>query len=148
MSSGAYMNKAKRDDWGTPRDLFDALHAVYGFNLDVAASKENALCDRFFTKEDNGLRKNWSLGADGPTVVWCNPPFGRGINDWVSKAILEWNLHHCSGIVMLLPSRTGTKWFHLLNEHPECKITFHRGRLKFAGAKHSAPFDTLLAVFE
>ena len=143
-----YMNKAKRDDWGTPRNFFNELNEIWGFNLDVAASTENALCDRFYTKEDDALKHHWNLGHDGPTVVWCNPPYGRGLNDWVSKAILEWDSHHCSAIVMLLPSRTGTKWFHMLNDHPECEIRFNRGRLKFEGAEYSAPFDTILAVFQ
>ena len=43
------------DDWATPQDLFDALDAEFHFTLDPCSSEQNHKCDRYFTKEDNGL---------------------------------------------------------------------------------------------
>ena len=39
----------KHNDWSTPQDLFDRLNDVHRFTLDIAASKENAKCDKYFT---------------------------------------------------------------------------------------------------
>ena len=46
---------AKSTEWETPQPFFDALHAEFGFTLDVAATSTNAKCPRYFTREDNGL---------------------------------------------------------------------------------------------
>ena len=47
------------DDWATPQDLFDALDAEFHFTLDPCSSEQNHKCDRYFTKEDNGLLHDW-----------------------------------------------------------------------------------------
>ena len=50
-------------------------------------------------------------------------------------------------VVMLLPARTDTKWFHdwVL---PYGKIEFLRGRLKFGGCDNPAPFPSMIVIFE
>ena len=48
-------------------------------------------------------------------------------------------------MVMLLPARTDTKWFH--DYCTKGKIEFLRGRLKFGEAKESAPFPSMLVTF-
>lgn len=49
-------------------------------------------------------------------------------------------------VVMLLPARTDTKWFHdYCLKYGE--ITFLRGRLKFGDSKNSAPFPSMIVVF-
>lgn len=53
------MYSSKKDDWETPQDLFDALNKKYNFDLDPAATVENAKCKEFFTKKENGLLQNW-----------------------------------------------------------------------------------------
>lgn len=49
-------------------------------------------------------------------------------------------------VVMLLPARTDTKWFH---EYicGKAEIRFIEGRLKFGGAENSAPFPSMIIVF-
>lgn len=47
------------DEWETPQDLFDDYDAMFDFDLDVCATPENAKCEKFFTKEDDGLTKKW-----------------------------------------------------------------------------------------
>lgn len=74
------MRSSLSDEWTTPRDLFDELDAEFHFDLDAASTDGNALCDRHYTAEDDGLSQEW----DG--TVWCNPPYGRQIGKWLRKA--------------------------------------------------------------
>ena len=39
------MFSSKKMDWETPQDLFEQLNADYCFDIDVAASSENAKCE-------------------------------------------------------------------------------------------------------
>ena len=48
------------DDRTTTAEMFEPLHARFGFTIDVAASPANARCDRFFTVEDDGLAQSWA----------------------------------------------------------------------------------------
>lgn len=59
------MFSSNTPEWETPQDLFDRLDALYHFDLDAAATPENAKCARFFTKEDNGLMQMWGGIACG-----------------------------------------------------------------------------------
>ena len=69
-------------EWETPPEIFAEYDRKYHFALDVAATDDNALCERYYTKEIDGLSQSWK--ADGS--VWCNPPYGHGIIKWVRKA--------------------------------------------------------------
>ena len=130
------MFSSKTDLWATPQDLFDKYDAIYNFETDVCALPENAKCKRFFTPEMDGLKQEWT------GVCWCNPPYGRQIGKWVEKAVKSF-----ATVVMLLPARTDTKWFHDWRL-PYGKIEFLRGRLKFSGCDNSAPFPSMIVVFE
>lgn len=48
-----------KEDWATPQDFFDKLDQEFHFDLDPCADEENAKCKEFFTKEENGLLKDW-----------------------------------------------------------------------------------------
>jgi hypothetical protein len=50
-------------------------------------------------------------------------------------------------VVMLLPARTDTRWWHDYVIPYASEIRFIRGRLKFGGAKNSAPFPSALVIF-
>ena len=58
MSLNPGMMTSNSDEWTTPSALFRALDRRFGFELDPAATKENALCPMYFTKEDSGLLKS------------------------------------------------------------------------------------------
>lgn len=96
---------SKSNEWATPQDLYNKLNNRYNFTLDPCSSLENHKCDKFYTIKENGLIQDWSN-----EVVFCNPPYGREIYDWVKKCYNE----HLNGtkIVLLIPSRTDTKYFH------------------------------------
>lgn len=144
MNTAVHFSSAT-DEWSTPQNLFDQLNAIYQFTLDVCATPENAKCNRFYTEADNGLLQPWR------GRVWCNPPYGREIGKWVQCAVTateQWGPigRTADVVVMLLPARTDTRWWH---EYviPYGQITFLRGRLKFGGAKTSAPFPSAIVVF-
>lgn len=129
------------EEWPTPQDFFDKYDAIYHFDLDVAATAENAKCPRFFTKKDNGLLQNWGGGG---VTCWMNPPYGREIIHWMKKAFDS--AQAGATVVCLVPARTDTKWWHEYAMKGE--IEFIRGRLKFGGHKNSAPFPSAIIVFK
>lgn len=47
------------DNWATPQWLFDELNKTFHFTIDVCASEENHKCDKYFTKETDGLEQDW-----------------------------------------------------------------------------------------
>lgn len=49
---------------------------------------------------------------------------------------------------MLVPARTDTKWFHAYcYEKPDVEVKFVKGRLKFGHSKNSAPFPSMIIIF-
>lgn len=128
---------SKTSDWETPQDFFDRLNSEFHFELDVCASPENAKCPRYFTPEEDGLKQKWT------GVCWMNPPYGREIGRWVKKAYES--AQEGATVVCLLPARTDTSWWH--DYCMKGEIRFIRGRLKFGGAKHPAPFPSAVVVF-
>lgn len=132
------MFSSKSDMWETPQDFFDLLDAEFHFNLDVCALPENTKCAAYYTPEMDGLHQPW-YGR-----CWCNPPYGRSVNKWVRKGYLS--SKEGALVVMLLPARTDTKWFHDYI-YGKAEVRFVRGRLKFGGAKNSAPFPSMVVIF-
>ena len=82
-------------------------------------------------------------------LFFCNPPYGREIGKWVKKAFEE-SRKHSTTIVLLIPSRTDTTYFH---EYiwKFAEIRFIRGRLKFtdeAGNSFDpAPFPSMIVIY-
>lgn len=138
----AYMAQAKTDDWATPKHIFEKYDARYSFKLDVAASSINRLCENWFGLDHPDVTKRDGLTADwsGYGAIWCNPPYGRIIAKWVDKALEAEN-----SVVMLLPSRTDTQWFHKLWNKAE-DIEFVKGRLKFGDGCNPAPFPSIIVT--
>lgn len=134
------MFSSKTDLWETPQSFFDDLDREFNFALDVCATPENAKCKNFFTSKEDGLKQNWG----GYGTIWCNPPYGREIGRWVQKAYETAKTGET--VVMLLPARTDTKWFHDYIKG-KAEIRFVRGRLKFGNAKHNAPFPSMIVIF-
>ena len=128
---------SKTDLWETPQTFFDMLNAEFAFTIDVCAIPENAKCREFYTPEQDGLKKEWRGRC------WMNPPYGRVIGDWMKKAY-ESALGGAL-VVCLVPARTDTKWWH--NYAMKGEIQFLQGRLKFGGAKNSAPFPSAIVIF-
>lgn len=124
--------------WATPADFFACVDAEFGFTLDVCALQENAKCERYFTPETDGLSQEWR------GVCWCNPPYGRGIGEWMKKAYES--AEAGATVVCLIPSRTDSRWWHDY-VMKAAEIRFVKGRLKFGDAKHDCPFPCALVIF-
>lgn len=128
---------SKSNEWSTPQDFYDKVNGEFRFTLDVAATKENTKCIRYFTETIDALCKSWDN-----EIVWCNPPYGRALGKWVKKAS-----EAVGGVVvMLIPARTDTHYFHDYI-YGKAEIRFIRGRLKFGDSKNSAPFPSMLVIF-
>ena len=63
------MFSSKTDLWSTPQDFFDKLNNQYHFTLDPCADENNHKCNKYYTKEQDGLLQPWK-----GEVVFCNPP--------------------------------------------------------------------------
>jgi len=73
-----------------------------------------------------------------------NPPYGRGINEWIKKAYKSAKQNGAT-VVCLIPARVDTRWWHEYCSKGE--VHFIKGRLKFGNAKNSAPFPSAVVVF-
>lgn len=94
-----------RDLWATPRDVVKYMAERYGeYHLDAAASEENRVCEHFYSKETNCLKRWWGKGKH----VWLNPPYSNP-DPFVLKAIEQ--MEHDNQIDILLPADNSTAWF-------------------------------------
>ena len=116
---------SKSTEYGTPKELFDKLNSIFKFEYDAATTEDNPLGTEWFsTVRTNGLVLRWCWNT------FINPPFGRGIDKWINK-MNEESVNFNKVYVMLLPSRTDTKWFQDLIWKKGSTIYFLKGRLKF-----------------
>lgn len=159
----AVLFSSATDEWETPQAFFDTLNAEFTFWLDAAASIDNYKCRAWFGPTHlnancrDGLLAPWSLLATmyerDHRAVWVNPPYSRGLQGkFIAKAAEE--RRKGSTVVMLLPARTDTKAFHAhiydasrWQPREGIEIRLLPGRLKFGGAKNSAPFPSMVVIF-
>jgi len=140
MSINKGLFSSQTPEWATPKDFYARLNDEFQFTLDPCATKENAKCNKFFIKEDDGLSQSWKN-----EIVFMNPPYGREIKDWVKKAYTEAKINNAK-VVCLLPARTDTKWFHDYI-YGKTEVRFIKGRLKFGDGKNSAPFPSMVVIY-
>ena len=139
--------------WCTPQDFFDKLNMEFNFTLDPCATEKSAKCKKYFTAIDDGLNQDWQ-----GHIVFINPPYRRQIGKWVKKCYEE-SLRENTIVVLLIPARTDTKYFHnyILNK---ASIRFIKGRLTFwdlDGIKYlrkdfknmtPAPFPSMIVIYD
>ena len=126
----------------TPPEFYDRLNKEFNFTLDPCCTKKTAKCDKYYTKKEDGLIKDW-IGE----IVFVNPPYGRELKKWAEKCYLE-SLKGTK-IVMLIPARTDTIYFHEFI-YKKTEIRFIKGRLRFlknGKQLDSAPFPSMIAIF-
>lgn len=128
---------SKTSAWETPQAFFDAINSEFKLNYDVCATSENAKCKIYCSEETDGLKVSWAGKR-----CWMNPPYGREIGRWVSKAATG----GAEIVVALLPSRTDTRWWHDYIQD-KAEVRFIKGRLKFGGHQNSAPFPSVVVIF-
>ena len=145
MSNIKALMTSNKDNWETPQNVFDELDGEFHFTLDPCSTHENAKCEKHYTVEENGLVQSWK----GETV-FCNPPYGKEIGKWVKKAYDEWKINGTK-IVMLIPARTDTKYFHDYIYH-NAELRFIKGRIKFEINGNNfgscATFPSMIVIFK
>lgn len=141
-------------EYTTPAEIFEPIQDAMALNFDAAASHENHRLPEYATQDgvyikyfstphkiveyrgenSSGLRARWEGHR-----TWCNPPYGRGIEEWVkmaAKAVYPGNLGEgeelTTSVAMLLPARTETDWFQRWVA-PYAVVHFIMGRVRFWG---------------
>jgi len=116
-------------DWYTPPAIVKALGGRRGFDLDPCTPEDPSrlpapTARRMIPPSQDGLLTPWPTQA----FVWMNPPYGKGVEKWLSKLA-----NHPGGGVALVPVSMETVWMHdCVLSHPNVTaILFSRGRLKF-----------------
>lgn len=133
-------HESKRHDWETPWHVFDPYNDEFGFTLDVCAAVHTRKCARFFSPDDNGLVQDW-----GREICWMNPPYGDALEAWMEKAYLS-SLAGAT-VVALVPSRTGTRWWHAWVLGHATEVRLRKGRITFVGAKDPAGFASVAVIY-
>lgn len=133
----AALHTSARMDWKTPMEVWSLvgrLAAPWPY-ADPCPPPE----DREWNHEDDrpcdGLRDPWTPGP----LHYVNPPYGRELPKWIEACEKNW-LRGCE-VLALVPARPDTKWFHKAWGSVSA-IVWWKGRLKFEGAKHAAPFPS------
>ena len=134
------MFSSKSDEWETPQGFYDDLNIEFNFTLDPCANCDNHKTPYYFSKHTNGLSQDWS-----GNVCFVNPPYSQ-IKLWVKKCYEE-SIKPNTKVVLLIPARTDTRYFHEYIYKPENEIRFIKGRLKFSNSKNSAPFPSIVVIF-
>lgn len=76
MTKGMYTSNS--EEWGTPQELFNRLNKEFNFTFDICASKENAKCHKYYTKEEDALKQEWGgRYMDEPSVRKTNRKLGQ-----------------------------------------------------------------------
>lgn len=111
--------------WMTPPEVFDPLHAEFGFTLDPCANEKNNLgLPATFTEKENGLEQSWAGHR-----VFMNPPYGREVYAWTQKAREE--AARGALVVGLLPASTDLAWWHDDVKGHAREVRWIRGRVRF-----------------
>lgn len=150
----ALMFSKASDEWATPREVFYALDAEFAFNVDAAATAENALCGTFFgpgsVYPDALALVDWGRPYR-PATAWLNPPYSR-CREFIAKAAEQ--AVNGNTVVCLIPSRTDTAYWHAHiwdgerhQPRPGVEVRFVKGRLKFGTGRNSAPFPSAVVIF-
>jgi phage N-6-adenine-methyltransferase len=145
------------DEYETPKALFDYLNTIFEFELDPCAKPSIEAQKRIktrvqWTEDDNSLDGEWENLS-----TFVNPPYSK-ISKWIDKVLDEYDRrllayanpsksnYKPKPIVLLVPARIDTKWFHKIAKYSFTKVILLKGRLKFNNSKNSSPFPSCLII--
>lgn len=134
------MPKAKTGKWGTPLWLYDSLDAEFHFTVDAAASHDLHKHERYWTREEDGLKQSWKGER-----VFVNPPFfANPLAAFARKAFME-SRDINTMVAMVVPVKSDQGWW--CDYALRAQRRFLRGRIKFQGAEHAYPKPVAVLVF-
>ena len=144
MQTGPLLSSV-RMDWNTPDSILCPLRAFALLAFGIArialdpCSNGTSIVDALesFDAASNGLSHSWLRNG----LVYVNPPYGRAIGAWMRKAAQE--AATGAQIASLVPARVDTRWFQEAAKSASC-ILFMKGRIRFVGALHAAPFPSAI----
>lgn len=119
------IHSAKTDDWLTPPEVFEPLHAEFDFDIDLTASAGHERLPLYFTPEVDALTRSWSAL---PWTGWCNPPYSND-GAFVKKAYEESLLGFTT--VLLVYAKTDVKWWHKYVLPFADEVRYIEGRVRF-----------------
>jgi hypothetical protein len=128
------LSSSKSSEWYTPPEIVVLVGRVLGeIDIDPCWHPESPVVATVTIAKDDadGLAHDWQ------GRVYLNPPYGRGIDDWIAKLVAEYDRGAVTEAIALVPARVDTEWFARLDAFPRC---FIKGRLTFANADNPAPF--------
>src|ERR1051326_5052384 len=106
----AALLSSDKSDWCTPESVLQIVRKMGSIGLDPCGNPVS-IVNAKETFYENGLENCWRSKG----LIWVNPPFGRGIKQWIEKAIHEFSHmdpHWDDECIFLLPARTDTSWWH------------------------------------
>lgn len=93
---------------GTPWAFIRAVEKKFRpLSIDLAATTENAKCERFITPEQDTFKYNWAKLLNGG-LGWLNPEFDPMVL-WVEKCARE--QQRKAEFLALAPASVSTNWF-------------------------------------
>ncbi len=152
----ANRSSSRREDWGTPPDLFATLSTAHDFVIDLCASTENTLCLHWITEGMDimspradkfvGLVSGLSAVDGDSRYAWLNPPYqGGGKTGLFVARAAELCLANGLGLVALIPASVGSRWWRECVD-PFFDFVIFTPRLTFLGAPATAQFDSAVCV--
>jgi phage N-6-adenine-methyltransferase len=134
-------NTKEKDVWQTPPEIINMVEPIH---VDPCAAPDTSHGIINYTKEDDGLSKEWS------GRVFVNPPFSQK-EKWFKKVINQRD--NTSVIFVVTPDSTDTKswWHNYIAEYADY-IWFSRGRISYidpdTGEQMGSPtFGTAISIF-
>lgn len=86
------LTSSSSDEWTTPQDLYDRLDAEFHFTLDPCATDDNHKCDRYCTKETDGLSLDWGGRQYSATLLIPGSLPGSGRHSMKARKTIRWSL--------------------------------------------------------
>ena len=115
-----------RDSWQTPQWLFNWADARFNFDIDLAASFDNAKVDPYVSIENDSLSGAWN--CEDFNCGWVNPPYSE-TGRWLKKGWEEARKGFRS--VFLVPAPSGENGYKDYVFGKASEIIFINGRVAF-----------------
>lgn len=99
MTAGRKVNTSSTD-WNTSPKYVNAVRDVFGDIVLDPCSNSGSIVNAEIELFEKGLESNW----DDYNTIFVNPPYGRGISNWLDKC------NQCSSeVIALIPVAPNTK---------------------------------------